>query len=53
MPDDWLDKYKGVYDKGYDAIRTERLARMKEMGLVGKEVPLSPRVAENSRLGKR
>jgi arylsulfatase A-like enzyme len=43
-PDDWLNKYKGVYDKGYDAIRAERLARMKEMGIVDKGVPLSPRL---------
>jgi arylsulfatase A-like enzyme len=43
-PDDWLDKYKGVYDKGYDAIRAERLARMKELGIVGKDVPLLPRL---------
>jgi arylsulfatase len=43
-PDDWLDKYKGVYDKGYDAIRIERLDRMKELGIVGKEAALSPRV---------
>jgi arylsulfatase len=43
-PDDWLDKYKGVYDKGYDAIRTERLARMKELGIVSKDAALSPRV---------
>ncbi len=43
-PDDWLDKYKGVYDKGYDAIREERLARMKQMDLMGKDVPLAPRL---------
>ena len=43
-PDDWLDKYKGVYDKGYDAIRAERLARMKELGIVSKETALSPRL---------
>ena len=34
VPDDWLDRYKGAYDDGYDAIRTRRLARMKEMGLI-------------------
>jgi arylsulfatase len=44
-PDDWLDKYNGVYDKGYDAIRAERLARMNELGIVGKESVLAPRVA--------
>ena len=43
-PDDWLDKYKGVYDKGYDVIREERLARMKELGIVSKDAALSPRV---------
>ena len=44
VPDDWLDKYKGVYDKGYDAIRAERLAHMKELGIVGKESVLAPRL---------
>jgi arylsulfatase len=43
-PDDWLDKYRGAFDKGYDAIRTERLARMKEMGIVVKDAVLSPRL---------
>lgn len=43
-PDDWLDKYRGVYDKGYDVIREERLARMKELGIVSKDAALSPRV---------
>jgi len=44
VPDDWLDKYKGSYDKGYDAIRAERLARMKELGIVSKESVLAPRL---------
>ena len=44
-PDDWLDKYKGVYDKGYDAIRAERLAQLKELGIVSKDALLAPRVA--------
>jgi arylsulfatase len=43
-PDDWLDKYKGVYDKGYDAIRAERLERMTELGIVSKDTVLSPRL---------
>ncbi|WP_188502757.1 arylsulfatase [Pontibacter amylolyticus] len=34
VPDDWLDKYQGVYDGGYDAIRKQRLQRMKELGLI-------------------
>ena len=38
MPDAWLDKYKGVYDGGYDAIREQRLQRMKELGLIPDEL---------------
>ncbi|WP_256582335.1 arylsulfatase [Pseudomonas sp. MYb185] len=33
-PDEWLQKYEGRYAAGYEAIRQERLARMKQMGLV-------------------
>jgi arylsulfatase A-like enzyme len=44
VPDDWLDKYKGAYDKGYDATRTERLARMKKLGIVSNESVLAPRL---------
>jgi arylsulfatase A-like enzyme len=44
LPDDWIDKYKGRYDQGYDALRAERLARMKAMGLVGADVSLAPRM---------
>jgi arylsulfatase len=43
-PDDWLDKYKGAYDKGYDAIRVERLERMKKLGIVGKDTVPAPRL---------
>lgn len=39
VPDNYMDKYKGNYDKGYDTIRTARLNRMKEMGLIDKSVP--------------
>lgn len=45
-PDDWLDQYKGVYDKGYDAIRVGRLERMKELGIVSQDSVLAPRVPQ-------
>ena len=38
-----IAKYKGVYDKGWDAIRADRLERMKKLGLVPEDTPLSPR----------
>lgn len=44
VPDEWRDKYKGRYDKGYDAIRAERLDRQKKLGIVGKDVVTFPRL---------
>jgi arylsulfatase len=43
-PDDWLDRYRGQYESGYDALRASRVARMKEMGIVGKDVQPFPRL---------
>ncbi|MEX0324285.1 MAG: arylsulfatase [Puniceicoccaceae bacterium] len=39
-PED-IDKYKGVYEAGYESIRNGRFKRMKEMGLIGSDVQLS------------
>lgn len=44
VPDDWKDKYKGRYDKGYDVLRQERLTRQKQLGLVGEHVTGFPRL---------
>ncbi|SEJ65363.1 arylsulfatase [Pseudomonas linyingensis] len=33
-PQEYLDKYKGRYDGGYDAIRHERIERLKSLGLI-------------------
>ncbi len=38
-----IDKFRGVYDIGWDSLRKERYARMKGMGLVSENWPLSPR----------
>lgn len=37
-PDAYLKKYEGRYDEGYEAIRQQRLEKMKEMGLVGHQL---------------
>jgi arylsulfatase A-like enzyme len=42
VPDDWLEKYKGAYDGGYDAIRERRMARMKEIGLIPEALASNP-----------
>ncbi|MCA9010654.1 MAG: arylsulfatase [Planctomycetaceae bacterium] len=44
VPAEWRDKYKGRYNKGYDAIREERLARQKKLGIVGQDVVTFPRL---------
>lgn len=33
-PQQYLDKYRGRYDEGWDAMRTQRFARQKKMGLI-------------------
>ncbi|QTN37873.1 arylsulfatase [Cryomorphaceae bacterium] len=42
VTDEYIDKYKGAYDEGFDAIRRARLERMKNMGLVDESVPYNP-----------
>jgi len=44
VPDDWLDRYDGRYDAGWSALRKQRLANLKALGLVEhvNDVPLTP-----------
>lgn len=42
-PDDWIDRYRGVYDAGYDRVGEERLARQKTLGIVGQQATRAPR----------
>ena len=44
VPEAWIDKYKGKYDAGYDAIRAERLARQKQLGITAGDVVGFPRL---------
>jgi arylsulfatase A-like enzyme len=41
-PKEAIDKYKGRFDSGYAPVREGRLRRMKEIGLVPTNTPLSP-----------
>ncbi len=40
-PEEWIAKYKGRFDQGYEAIRSEILARQKELGLLPEDTELS------------
>jgi arylsulfatase len=42
LPDDWLDRYAGEYSMGYDALREQRLSRMKQMDIVPGSTVLGP-----------
>jgi len=42
-PQEWIEKFKGKFDKGWDVIREETLARQKKMGVVPANTKLTPR----------
>ncbi|MCP5016541.1 MAG: arylsulfatase [Ketobacter sp.] len=41
VPQDWIDKWKGKFSKGWDVIREETLSRQIEQGIVPKGTPLA------------
>ncbi|MGW4386495.1 arylsulfatase [Streptomyces sp. NPDC004685] len=41
-PPDWIERYRGKFDMGYEAMRTQTLARQKELGLVPANTELPP-----------
>ncbi len=45
-PDEYIEKYMGRYDAGWDALREERFNRLKEMGLVPDYLEMPPRWEE-------
>lgn len=43
VPADFIDKYKGKYDIGYDSLRVTRFNKQKAMGIVPATATLGPR----------
>ena len=41
-PKEWIDKFKGRFDMGYEAMREQTLARQKELGIVPADTELPP-----------
>ena len=41
-PKEWIDKFKGRFDMGYEAIREQTLANQKELGIVPADTELPP-----------
>ena len=42
---EWIDKYKGKFDQGWDKVREEILERQKQLGVVPQNTKLTPRNA--------
>ena len=41
VPKEWIDKYKGKFDQGWDKVREETLARQKALGVVPPDTVLA------------
>ena len=45
VPKEWIAKYKGKFDQGWDKLREETLARQKQLGVVPADTKLAPKPA--------
>ena len=43
VPKEWIDKYKGQFDMGWDKIRELTLERQKKLGIVPQDTKLAPK----------
>jgi arylsulfatase A-like enzyme len=41
-PREWIDRFRGQFDRGYEAVREQTLARQKQMGIVPADTELPP-----------
>ena len=46
VPKEWIDKYLGKFDDGWDALRENIFARQKELGVIPQDAELTKRHAE-------
>jgi len=46
VPKDWIDKFKGQFDGGWDKYREECFARQQRLGVIPKDAKLTPRPEE-------
>ncbi|MCA9111140.1 MAG: arylsulfatase [Planctomycetaceae bacterium] len=43
VPEEWIARFKGQFDDGWDAYREETIARQKKLGVVPQDTKLTPR----------
>ena len=41
VPEDWLDRFAGLYDDGYDTVRDRRVERARELGIISPHADMS------------
>lgn len=46
VPQEWIEKYRGKFDAGWDKLREETFARQKKLGVIPANTKLTPRPAE-------
>jgi arylsulfatase len=46
VPKEWIDKYKGKFDQGWDKLREEIFARQKQLGVIPPDCQLTQRHPE-------
>ena len=46
VPQEWIDKYKGKFDAGWDKLREETFARQKQLGVIPADAVLTRRPDE-------
>ena len=46
VPKEWIDRYRGRFDAGWDVLRQETFARQKELGVIPADAELTERPAE-------
>jgi arylsulfatase len=45
-PAEFIDRYRGAYDEGWDVLRERRLQALKDLGIVPREVEAFPRLTD-------
>ncbi len=43
VPSEWIEKYQGKFDQGWDKVREETFARQKKMGIIPENTKLAPK----------
>jgi arylsulfatase len=46
VPKEWVDKYRGQFDQGWDKLREETFAHQKRLGVIPANAELTPRTKE-------